>query len=70
MREWVSENSDIPDIYNKIYHNVVDKLKDDQSKGDLAILISKSIYESNFAIDKEIHITALLCEIMFGLVIN
>jgi len=65
IRKWASENSDIQDIYTKLYSILLPTMED-KNKSDFVIITNDYVYKSNFAIDPEIALTAYLCECMIS----
>lgn len=68
MRKWVADNSDSDDtgLFRKFYDQA-HKFVKPQSVPQLVLLISKYQYQSAFAADKEINLTAFLTECMIDI---
>ena len=66
MREWVSESDvDEHEVYRKLY-DVASKYMKSESVPLLVMVLAKYQYQSAFAVDSEINLTAALVEIAFS----
>lgn len=63
VRKWVGENSDRDDIYRALYDAASSKFTK-KSIPQLVITLAKYQYQSAFAVDPEINLTACLAEVM------
>jgi hypothetical protein len=59
----IEKNYNYDILYSDLFHNFVNKLPKEK-QGQAILIISNSMYQSSFAIDKEITATACLLEII------